>query len=193
MKLLKWVLGQVATYWIGVLLAAVAAALGVTALVAKEWVERMFMCSLWPVEVPRYVFWPWSALTVSGICFITWAFFRGPPVTAQNFYRSDIVEGFLWRWDVTGHQSNASPYGMVYNLTRYCRKCQSVRFKVDFLAVGPAQALITCENPKCQLSMPVTDLYHLENQVKAEITRMAATNEWKGNRKRIRRADRATS
>lgn len=56
MKLLKWALGQVAAYWISVLLAAVAAALGITALIAKQWVAGMFMLSSLPVEVPRYIF-----------------------------------------------------------------------------------------------------------------------------------------
>jgi hypothetical protein len=187
MKLLKWVLGQIATYWVGVLLAAVAGAVGVTALVAKEWIERMYMLSLWPVAVPRWVFWPWLVLTVAGICFLMWAFFRGPPATAQNHYAADIVEDWLWRWDVASNPSNARLYGVIFNLTRYCPKCHSDQF---FRENGqePMQSIVVCANPKCQRAVPVIDLQGQTQRVTREVTRRASTSEWKEDRKRIRQA-----
>src|ERR1700730_3580346 len=95
-KLLKWVIGKVAAYWIGFLMTAVAAALGITAVVARAWVKHLFEISLYALAVPRYVFWPWLVLTGGGVTLFLWAFFKRPPLTAQNSYRSDIAEGFLW-------------------------------------------------------------------------------------------------
>lgn len=188
-QLLKWVAGKAATYWLQSLMGAVAAALGITALTEKAWVTRMYMLSLWPVAVPRYVFWPWLFLTVAGIWLVIRAFFRRPPVTAQNFYASDIVEDFMWRWDVSSNPSNASPYGKVFNLKRYCRRCQSVSFTIDFQ--GPTQALVTCDNANCRLATSVTDVNRQEDRVKLEVERRAATGEWKGDMRRIQRAAKA--
>jgi hypothetical protein len=177
-------------HWLGILLAAVAAALGVTALVAKEWVERMYMLSQWPVDVPRWVFWPWLILTVAGIGVLVRACLSGPPLIAQTHYAADVVEDWLWRWDVTGNPSNARLYGTVFNLTRYCPKCHSDNFSRE-KGQELGQSIVVCANPKCQHREPVMTLNEQTQRVTAEVTRRAATNEWKGDRRRIRRAAKA--
>jgi hypothetical protein len=186
---IKWVIGKAVDNWIGILAGAFLGAVGITSVVATAWIKHLIELSMCAVAVPRYVFGPWLILTVVGVGFYLWAFFRGPPATAQNFYARDIVEGFQWRWDVAANPSNASPYGKVFNLTRYCCRCQSVSFKIDFQ--GPTQALVTCDNANCRLVTSVTDFNRQEDRVKLEVERRAATNEWKGDKRRIRRAAKA--
>lgn len=190
-KFVKWVVGQTANYWFRLLMGAVALALGVTALSARDWVGRMLMLSQWPVEVPRYLFWPWLVLSFGILVFLAWAVLRRAPKTAQNSYRGDILEGFLWRWDVMANGSNASSYGMVYHLTKYCRKCRSVNFEVNLHAAGGNPTLATCE--KCHLAIPVCNATWLQRRVQTEIERMAHTEEWRGAEKRIKRATKAAA
>ena len=191
-KFVKWVVGQTANYWFRLLMGAVALAIGVSAVSARDWIERMFMLSLWPVAVPRYLFWPWLFLTFAGLILFLFGLLRGQPATAQKNYGSDVVEDFLWRWDVSANRSNATPYGTVFNLKRFCPRCGSVRFKFDLQALAPTQALVTCDNANCQRATPVTDLNRQEERVKVEVERRAVTNEWKGDRRRIRRAAKVT-
>lgn len=190
-ELVRWVVVKTVENWIGVLAVALLGAVGVTSVSARDWVERMFMLSQWPVAVPRYVFWPWLVLSLAVLCFLALVLLRRPRATAQNSYRRDILEGFLWRWDVTANQTNASSYGMVYNLKQYCRRCRSVSFEVNLHAAGGNPALFTCE--KCRLAIPVSDVPRLQRRVQTEIERMAHTEEWSGAEKRIKRATKAAA
>jgi len=170
-------------------MAAVATTLGVTATIATAWVKHLVELTLCPVAVPRYVFWPWLFLTAAVIFLALRAIITAPPKTALNFYRRDIVDGFLWRWDVTARQMNGTPYGMVHDLTRYCRNCQSTRITADLHGQGMSEMRITCL--KCHLETIVSDFRALDALVKEEIERRAVTEEWRGAEKRIKRAKKA--
>jgi len=187
-RLLKWIIGKVADYWIEILITVGVASGLIT--VAGEGIKYLFKASLCLVTVPRYVFWPWLSMTIAGVLLFLWALLKRPSLTAQNSYRSDSDEGFLWRWDVSANPSNSTPYGRVHNLTRYCPECQSVRADVVPNILDPTQTLVTCQ--KCKRATSVTDLFHLEMRVKMEIERRAATKEWRSAKKRIRRSQKTS-
>lgn len=161
---------------IGAGVLAVAPKLGLTSSAAASWLKDAGRFLAADVTLPRWWFWLWAAISVITLALIAMRIYSAIASPAWLRYRSDIIFGLRWRW-------NLSENGAVHSPQMYCPalECDHQLSDAVFNYARPnANGTVwdvRCD--RCGHAATVPFAPDLRRRVQTEVQRRLRTGEWK--------------
>lgn len=174
--------GMIRAVLVGVLVTVSGAAVialahyfGLTPRAFVEWLKTVGRFLVADVTLPRWWFWLWAAISVTTVVLVALRIRSKLASPAWLRYRSDIIFGLRWRW-------NLSENGAVHSPQMYCPEpaCDHQLSDAVFNYARPnANGTVwdvRCD--RCGHAMTVPFAPDLRRRVQSEVQRRLRTGEW---------------